>query len=197
MPAADHLARIAAILHGARRINVVGTSGTGKSTFSRMLSAVKEIPHHEMDRLYWLPGWKGRSDGDFLEKVGDVTAGESWVLDGNYNRSRPVKWARVECVVWLDYSFGRTFFQAVSRAVRRAIAKDELWPGTGNRESFRQSFFSRDSVLLWTLKTYRSNRARYREMMDDAAARDFEFVRITSPAEAAEVLELIRRGAGR
>lgn len=180
-------------MRDARRINVVGTSGTGKTTFSRELSAVLGIPCHEMDRLYWLPGWKGRADEDFLASVSDVAAGDRWVLDGNYNRSTPVKWARVECVVWLDYSFGRTLFQAVSRAVRRALAKDELWPGTGNRESFRQSFFSRKSVLLWTLKTYRSNRLRYLAMMENTRGKAFQFVRIGSPAEAAEVLRLLVR----
>jgi len=46
------------------------------------------------------------------------------------------------------------------RIVRRAANKTELW-GTGNRESFRNAFLSRQSILLWALKTHRRNRERY------------------------------------
>jgi hypothetical protein len=74
------------------------------------------------------------------------------VLDGNYNRSRPVKWRDVDLVVWVDYSFARTLRQAVWRAISRASRGQELWPGTGNCESFRRAFFSRDSIILWTSK---------------------------------------------
>ena len=100
----------AELVRRSQRINVVGTSGSGKSTFSRELAAVLELPHHEMDAHYWLPGWQGRSDEDFHSRIAGVTAGEAWVLDGNYPRTIPVKWARVECVVWLDYSLPVTFF---------------------------------------------------------------------------------------
>lgn len=35
------------------KINVVGTSGSGKSTFSRRLAAQLAIPYIEMDALFW------------------------------------------------------------------------------------------------------------------------------------------------
>jgi GTPase SAR1 family protein len=136
------------------KINVIGTSGSGKSTLSRRLAAQLNVPYIEMDRLYWLPEWQGRSDEDFyalLEETLNATPG--WVLDGNYNRSRPIKWRDVDLVIWLDYGFWRTLRQAVLRVIRRAWQGKELWPGTGNTESFRRAFLSRESILIWTLKT--------------------------------------------
>lgn len=186
----DDLNEKAAILRRAKRINVVGTSGSGKTTFSRQLAAVLGLPVHEMDRMFWLPGWQSRPEEDFMAQVGAAVSGAEWVLDGNYDRSRVVKWARVECVVWIDYSFGRTMWQAVRRALVRAIGRKEIWPGTGNRESLRKSFFSRESILLWTLTTFRSNRTRYREMMGEEA-RAFEVVRVGSRRDAARLLGML------
>lgn len=177
------------ILRKVKRINVVGTSGTGKTTFSRELAAVLGLPCIEMDRLFWLPGWQEPREEDFLARLGRAVSADAWVLDGNYNRTAAVKWAGVECVVWLDYSFGRTLAQAVRRAFRRSLSREELWPGTGNRESLRKSFFSRDSIILWTLKSYGSNRARYREMM--AARHAFPVLRIGSPAAAGSICRLL------
>ena len=165
------------------KINVVGTSGVGKSTLAKRLAALFSVPYIEMDTLYWRSGWQGVSDETLFAGLAQAIAGPDWVLDGNYNRSRPVKWREVDLVVWVDYSFWRTFRQAVTRATVRAWRQQELWPGTGNRESFRRSFFSRDSIILWTLKTWRLNRQRYLQDMADPAWAHIRFVRLRNQRE--------------
>lgn len=150
------------------KINIIGTSGSGKSTFGRRIAEALAIPYIEMDRLYWRANWQGTPDNEFLatlEKA--LAASPDWVLDGNYNRTRDVKWRDVDLVVWIDRGFIRTLWQAVTRASRRAWHKQELWPGTGNRESFRRSFLSKDSIIIWTIKTWRSNRKRYEADMQN------------------------------
>ncbi len=134
-------------------INVVGTSGSGKSTLARRLAHRLELPWIELDRLYWRPNWQGAPDEAFFAAIAAATATPGWVLDGNYNRSRSVKWRAVDLVIWVDYGFWRTLRRAVWRAASRAWRHQELWPGTGNCESFRRSFCSRESIILWTLKT--------------------------------------------
>ena len=131
-------------------INVVGTSGSGKSTLARRLAHRLELPWIELDRLYWRPNWQGAPDEAFFAAIAAATATPGWVLDGNYNRSRSVKWRAVDLVIWVDYGFWRTLRQAVWRAASRAWRHQELWPGTGNCESFRRSFCSRESIILWT-----------------------------------------------
>jgi adenylate kinase family enzyme len=163
------------------RVNVVGTSGSGKSTFSRRLAVKLDAPHVELDRLFWLPNWGETPDDLFFEKIVQHTCGDKWVLDGNYNRTVPVKWRHVDTVIWINYSFPRTLFQAAKRAFMRSLTRKELWPGTGNKESFRKSFMSKDSVLLWTLKTYHSNIERYETMMADPQYAHIQFIRLRSP----------------
>jgi len=104
-----------------------------------------------------------------------------WILDGNYNRTRSIKWRQVDTGVWLDYGFFRTLFQAVIPAIRRAATKEPLW-GTDNTESFKKNFFSKDSVVVWTFKTYYSNRQRYLADMRDPAYQHMRFVRLRSPS---------------
>lgn len=103
------------------KINVIGTSGSGKTTLARRIADELAIPYIEMDRLYWRPNWQGTADDAFLEKLEHaLSASQNWVLDGNYNRTRPVKWRNVDLVVWVDYGFVRTLYQAVIRASKRA-----------------------------------------------------------------------------
>src|SRR5262245_18327938 len=82
------------ILYKLERINVVGTSGSGKSTFGRKLSELLKLPYYEIDQLFWMPQWQQSSDEELLAKVREVTSGQKWIVDGNYTRTTPEKWKR-------------------------------------------------------------------------------------------------------
>lgn len=175
------------------KINIIGTSGSGKSTLARRIAAELALPYIEMDRLYWRPDWQGTPDDELLATLANtLDATPGWVLDGNYNRTRPVKWRDVDMVVWVDCGFTRTLRQAVARAFKRAWHRQELWPGTGNRESFRRSFFSRESIIIWTIKTWRSNRERYEADMQNPQYAHIQFIRITSRQQADALISTLK-----
>lgn len=172
-----------------QRINVVGTSGSGKSTFCRQLAGQLDAPHVEMDAVYWGPNWTEPSDEVFFKKLEQQLSGDRWVLDGNYTRTIPVKWRRVQTIIWLDYSFPRTLYQTLKRAIARAYTKEELWPGTNNRESFRKSFFSRDSIVLWSITSFSKVRRSYQQIVESGSYPQIEFVRLCSPSQTKAYLE--------
>ncbi len=167
-----------------KRINVIGTSGSGKSTFSNMLASKLKYPYLEMDAIFWKSNWQESSDEEFFANLTERLGDELWVLDGNYNRTAEIKWARADTIIWVDYSFSRTILQSVKRALIRIMTKQELWGKTGNVESFKKSFLSKDSIILWTLKTYKKNRVRYTELLNNPKYSHIEFVRVTSPKKA-------------
>lgn len=175
------------------RINVIGTSGSGKSTFSKKLSSMLQHPYIEIDRVFWKPDWKMSSDEEFFANLKSELEKPAWVLDGNYTRSIPIKWEKIDLVVWLDFSFSRTLFQAICRATSRSWTQAELWPGTGNHESFRKSFFSKDSIIWWTIKTHGKIRKNYEGCMSDPKFADIKFVRLRSHQEADEFLKTVER----
>ena len=175
------------------RINVIGTSGSGKSTFARELAKVLNLPYHEMDRLFWKPDWQQSPEDEFVQQVREVTSQPKWVLDGNYRRTMPDKWNRAQLVIWLDLSFVRTVLRVTKRAIRRAFTQQEIWPGTGNRESLAKSFLSRESVIWWAITTHRQISRKYTALMASAEYSHLCFVRLRTPKSVASFLEGIRR----
>ncbi|MCH4811161.1 adenylate kinase [Vreelandella neptunia] len=175
------------------KINVVGTSGSGKSTLARQLAEALSAPCFQLDQLFWRADWKGTPDDIFFAKLEEALAAspEGWVLDGNFDRTRHIKWRDVDMVVWIDYPFLLVFCQAIKRAFKRIIRQEELWPGTGNRESFRKTFLSRDSILLWSLKTWRQNRKRYFSDMVNPRYRHIQFARLNSRREAQALISKV------
>jgi adenylate kinase family enzyme len=176
------------MLNLPKKINVVGTSGTGKSTFSQKLAQRLNYPYIEMDKVFWEPNWKQPTDETFFAKLKSALDQETWVLDGNYSRSVPIKWEKVEMVIWLDYSFSRTLYQSVKRALKRSLTKEELWEGTGNRESFLKSFFSKESIILWMITTHKKVKLKYESALTNPKVAHIQCVRLRSPKEAEEFL---------
>lgn len=172
------------------RVNVVGTSGSGKSTFSKRLAELLGSPYVEMDRLYHKPNWEESTADELVEKLEVALGPDQWVLDGNYHsKSFQAKWSRATAIIWLDMSFTRTVTQATLRAIQRIRSNRELWPGTGNRETFGRTFMSRESVLLWTLTSYHRVRRRYAEIEHDRGEfQHLEFIRLQGRAATEEFL---------
>lgn len=175
----------------AFNINVVGCSGSGKTHFTRRLAAALGVRAIELDALFWKPGWTESDDDEFFARIETELAHGPWILDGNYTRSIALKW---RTVIWLDYGFLLTLRRALGRALERAWTQRELWPGTGNRESFRQ-LFSRSSILLWTIRTHGPARRRYEAMMQSAQFASIRFIRLRHPREAEALLRELRKRA--
>lgn len=172
-----------------KRINIIGTTGSGKSTFARRLAEKLGYPCIHMDQLFWKSGWVHSSDEEFIPKIEAVVSGDTWVLDGNYSRTNGIKWKHADTVIWLDYSYSRTFVQLLKRTINRAVTREELWPGTGNRETFRQSFMSKDSIFIWFFKSYKTNKTRYGELDGLFRKSPINFIRLRSPREAEEFIK--------
>ncbi|MCJ8311446.1 MAG: adenylate kinase [Saccharospirillaceae bacterium] len=171
-----------------KKINVIGTTGSGKSTFSKLLANKIGCPYIQMDQLYWKPNWIEATDDEFIPKVKVAVSGDSWVLDGNYSRTNDIKWENADTIIWVDFSFFRTLLQLFKRTVIRLMSKQELWLGTGNKESFCKSFMSKKSIFVWFFKNYQKNKSRYSELMQSPKVKHVEFIRLRNPKEVKQFI---------
>jgi adenylate kinase family enzyme len=169
-----------------QRVAVVGTSCSGKTTFAGQLSKKLGVPHIELDALHWLPDWQERSVPEFRNLVKQETAKERWVSDGNYSKVQDIVMGRATDVVWLNYPFPLVFWRGLKRSVVRSFTREELF--SGNRESIRITFFSRDSILLWIIKSYKRNIARYRAYQQSPEWQHLRFWEFHSPQETSYFL---------
>lgn len=171
-----------------RRISVVGTTGAGKTTLARRLTDLLDITHVELDALHWGPDWTPAPREVFRERVREaVVANSLWVVDGNYSRVRDIVWAHADTVVWLDYPLWRILWQLTKRNLRRSLLDVELW--NGNRERFRTQFFSRDSLYLWALQTYRRRRQEYPALLAQPEYAHLALIHLRSARETQTWLE--------
>ena len=87
-----------------QRVLVMGSSGSGKSTFARRLSALTGIPTVSIDALFWKPGWVESDKYDFERRMIEVAREPRWIMDGNYTRNGAGELRRElsDTIIWFD-----------------------------------------------------------------------------------------------
>jgi adenylate kinase family enzyme len=166
--------------------SVKGTSGSGKSTFAAELARRLDLTYVELDALFWDPNWSEPDTEKFRARVREAIAAapEGWVIDGNYDsRLGETVVGVAGTIVWLDLPLHVKLRRLCRRTIQRVRDDVELW--NGNRETWRNVFFSRDSLFIWMIQTHYRHRREWPERFDA----DPRFVRLRSAREASAWLE--------
>ena len=86
-----------------RRIIVVGSQGSGKTSLSRNLGRKLGLPVIHLDVLYWRPSWKASDTASFRLRVADAIASDEWIVDGSFSGlAFDLTLARAELLVVID-----------------------------------------------------------------------------------------------
>ncbi|MEZ6148107.1 MAG: hypothetical protein R3B91_22270 [Planctomycetaceae bacterium] len=146
-----------------QRVTVIGTSCSGKTSFAKRLACALNCQHIELDAIHWGPNWTERPPDQVRSDVNQLTTANTWVSCGNYGYLRDIVWTRADTIIWLNYHFPIIWYRALRRTFRRSLGYEKMWHG--NRETLRRAFLSRDSILLWVLKTYGGRRRTYPKLL--------------------------------
>jgi adenylate kinase family enzyme len=89
-----------------QRVLVMGSSGSGKSTFALRLAELAGLPFVSLDALFWKPGWQPSEPGPFGERVTAAASQPAWVMDGNYinHGAGELRRELADTVIWFDLS---------------------------------------------------------------------------------------------
>jgi adenylate kinase family enzyme len=169
-----------------RRVNVKGTSGSGKSTFAEALARRLGVPHVELDALFHGPNWSEPPPEEFRARVREAmeAAPEGWVIDGNYESALgDTVIGAADTIVWLDLPLWLKTRRLLRRTHERIRNEVELWGD--NREDWRGVLWGRDSLVWWAVRGH----FRHRRQWPERYGKDPRFVRLRSVEEARRWLD--------
>lgn len=106
-------------LRNAKRILVIGSPGSGKSTLSQRLAAMLDLPYIPMDReFFWLPGWEMRTRDEARQLIAEAVTAERWLIDGTGANSLDLRLPHAELVIWLKLPRALCLWRVVRRWIR-------------------------------------------------------------------------------
>ncbi|KAN0083985.1 hypothetical protein V8E55_007489 [Tylopilus felleus] len=149
--------------HGNYRVQIIGNSGTGKSTLAAYLSTKLHIPYTSLDKLAWKPGWQKTEADEFREKVSAFMMRDDrcWIVDGNYNQALGTLVSdNATDIIWLApplyYYLPRLIWRTLMRllGLRPSCAE-------GCKESWRE-VFSSESIIWFCVTNHAVIRTKYK-----------------------------------
>jgi adenylate kinase family enzyme len=100
-----------------RKILVIGSGGSGKSTFAARLGARLKLEVIHLDSCYWQAGWQETPKAEWQARVAELIARDAWVMDGNYSGTLELRLKACDTVVFLDLPRMLCLWRVVKRAV--------------------------------------------------------------------------------
>lgn len=109
------------MIHNKERILIVGNSGSGKSTFGKLLSRKLNLPLIHLDKYFWKPGWEPTYNEEWNEVIRDMTAKDKWIIEGNYTRTFKMRALRSDYIYFYDYSSILCLYRIYKRVIKSKL----------------------------------------------------------------------------
>ena len=180
----------ATTLQDCHRILILGRTGSGKTTLARELAGLVDVPHVELDSLYFGPSFSTAPLPVLRERTSAAIAGERWVTDGNKKAVRDLVWPRADTVVWLDYPVAVSLWRLGKRAVWRTSrikaeasgdSSSSSSSSGGAAPSVPRQMLSAAKGVLTALRSHRGQRREYPLLFARPENRHLAVVRLRSP----------------
>lgn len=163
-----------------KRIIVIGSGGSGKSTFSRRLGEAIDVEVIHLDKLYWLPNWVEPSKAEWAATVRDLIERGSWIIDGNYGGTLAMRLDAADTVIFLDLPRATCIFRVLKRNWQyRGKSRPEMADGCVERLDLK--------FLLWVWNFRKQKRPRLLAQLAESPEKNV--VILCSNREVEEFLE--------
>lgn len=103
---------------------IIGNAGAGKSTLARALADKLKLPLFHLDKLFWLPGWKGIDKQVMKEKIEKITDEDEWIIDGNFRSTIKLLGERADTIIYINVSTILCLYRVVKRRYSGKVRTD-------------------------------------------------------------------------
>lgn len=86
-----------------KRVVVLGSPGSGKSTFSRRLHKLTKLPLIHLDLYYHQSEYDYINNREpWIERVKSLMSSDVWIIDGNYQSTIPIRCKGADTIILFD-----------------------------------------------------------------------------------------------
>lgn len=165
-----------------KKVAIVGCGGSGKSYLARKLGEILDAPITHLDTVFFDEDWNPLPMEDFAAAQRDLVAQPTWVIDGNYNSTLPVRLEACDTMVLMDVSTPAALWGILARQIRYGAG--HKGNGVHNRIHW--------GVIKYVATYRRKMRPRVMAKIEEFASSHAEVVLLRSRRHTRRWLEQVR-----
>lgn len=159
---------------------IIGCCGSGKTTLAKKLSNKLNLPLIHLDKLNWRDNWQNISKEEFDDLLWAEVIKPTWIIDGNYERTIPLRLKYCDTVIYMDYSRISCLYGVIKRVVM-GYGKSRPDMGGYCPERFDFDFIK----FVWNFN--KNNRKRYYDIL--SSKEDIQVIILRNRRQAAHFLQ--------
>ena len=101
-----------------QKVIVIGSPGSGKSTFALKLGKQLKLPVLHLDSHFWKPGWIKTSESEWRKVETKLVSGDKWIIDGNFSRTFDIRFPAADTIIYLDFPTRICMWRVIKRMIK-------------------------------------------------------------------------------
>lgn len=162
-----------------KKIMIIGCCGSGKTTLAKKLSNKLNLPLIHLDKLNWRDNWQNISKEEFDDLLWAEVVKPTWIIDGNYERTIPLRLKYCDTVIYMDYSRISCLYGVIKRVV---MGYGKSRPDMGGYCPERFDF----DFIKFVSNFNKNNRKRYYDIL--SSKEDIQVIILRNRRQAAHFL---------
>lgn len=136
------------------KYTIWGHCGTGKTTMATKISSSLNIDMLDLDSIALKENWQFVGEEEFKSKVKEFIKRDSYVISGSWRFVLgDLILDDADVIVVLKLSYYTNMKAIIIRTIKNLISGEELHGG--NKETFKNAFLSKDSIIYFCHKNYK------------------------------------------
>jgi len=135
------------------KISVIGYSSSGKSTFSKRLKSIYNIPLLHIDKIYFETNWVERDTKKVENEILEFTKLDSWIIDGLYRKIATNRFDEADQIFIFNFNRFKCLYGAIYRRIKfHNQVRDSIAEGCKERLNL--------SFIFWILFKGRTKKSK-------------------------------------
>lgn len=112
----------------AKKIHIIGSVGSGKTTLARSLSSKLNVPLYELDNVVWKRSKSGdirRSTEERDVYLRNILNLDTWIIEGVHHKWVLQSFQKADLIIFLDTNYSKRMFRIIKRYILQKLGLEK------------------------------------------------------------------------
>ena len=108
-----------------KKIHIIGSVGSGKTTLAKEISSLLDIPYYELDNVVWIRNKSGdirRTEQEREEYLNSILQSDNWIIEGIHNEDWVSNcFQSADLIIFLDTNYLVRTYRIIKRFLKQKL----------------------------------------------------------------------------
>lgn len=105
------------VMKSIKKVAIIGNAGSGKSTLTKKMQHILQLPVYHLDQYFWKPHWTRPNPEEYKIVHDAICDQDEWIIDGMNLRLLEYRIQKADSIIFLDIPRYKCFWRIFKRTI--------------------------------------------------------------------------------